>query len=77
MAILALKELTFQKKKQTSLEIVSIECKWLLEPCVGFSDSTREKVVFPAEAEEGYKGAKAVGMDFGVVKAIKQIKNTF
>lgn len=37
----------------------------------------REEVVFPAEAGEGYKGVKAVGMDFGVVKAIKQIKNTF
>lgn len=38
--------------------------------------STRQGIV-PAEAGEGCKVAKTVGMDLGVVKAVKQRRSTF
>lgn len=50
---------------------VFIKYKWLLEPYIRFNDSTRAEIVLPAEVGEGYKGAKTVGIDLGVVKAVK------
>lgn len=76
MAVPALKELTYRKENQSHLERVSTECKWWLEPRMRFRDRAWEEVIFPAKAGEGYKGAKAVGTDLGVAKAVKQIRST-
>lgn len=68
MTMLALKELTFREKKQSSLEVVSLEYKWLVKP-VWISNRTRKEIVLPAEVGEGSKEVKTIRMDLGVVES--------